>query len=70
MRRIIRGAAVLFLLLAGAAMPACGNHEGSTCTKTNDCGGGFICQPIQGRADNYCCPTPASSSGEANCHAP
>jgi hypothetical protein len=57
----------LTALLLASALSACGNHEGSTCTKTDDCGGGFICQPIQGRDATYCCPAPATSSKEANC---
>jgi hypothetical protein len=65
MKKAFSLAALLFLL----AVPACGNHEGSTCTKTDDCGGGFICQSIAGRSSNYCCPAPPESSDNQNCHA-
>ena len=68
MKKLMATATLLFALSAIAA--SCGgDKEGQACTKTDDCSGGTICQPIQGRTQTYCCPTPASSSKETNCQA-
>jgi len=48
---------------------ACGSGQGDECTKDTDCHSNLTCQPIQGRPKLYCCPTPATSSDYANCHA-
>ena len=45
------------------------SNEGGSCSKADDCGGNLTCQPITGRTGDYCCPTPASSSDQTNCHA-
>jgi hypothetical protein len=56
-------------LLVAAAM-ACGGddkNEGNACSQQSDCGGNLICQSIEGRTQDFCCPTPANSSPKANC---
>jgi hypothetical protein len=47
---------------------ACGPLQGQACQKDSDCGSNLSCQPIVGRASNFCCPTPPESSGYENCH--
>lgn len=65
-----RNLMMLMMLTAAMAATACGGGEqGDECSDKEDCKGGLICQPIKGRAKNYCCPTPAESSTEDNCHA-
>ena len=61
------------LALVGSLAVACGPaassnaNEGGSCSRASDCGGDLICQPIQGRQGDFCCPTPPQSSGHANC---
>jgi hypothetical protein len=59
----------LLMVAAGLGLSGCGGGEqGDECTKTEDCEHGLLCQPIKGRAKDYCCPTPPESSEETNCH--
>jgi hypothetical protein len=54
---------------AMVTIAACSGSQGDTCTTDSDCHSNLVCQPIQGRASLYCCPTPAESSDYASCHA-
>ncbi|MFI5302571.1 MAG: hypothetical protein ACHREM_31155 [Polyangiales bacterium] len=59
-------------LLVAAAM-ACGGidkNDGNACTQQSDCGSGLVCQPISGRNQDFCCPTPPTSSSQPNCSPP
>jgi hypothetical protein len=47
---------------------ACSGGQGDECSSDSDCHSTLQCQPIKGRAKNYCCPTPAESSDYGNCH--
>ena len=36
-----------------------GKGQGESCSSDGDCGGiGTVCQPVNGRGGNYCCPSP------------
>ncbi len=58
-------------LVAAALSSACagpmGKGEGDSCTTNDDCSSNLTCQPIYGRSQDYCCPTPPSTSKEQNC---
>jgi hypothetical protein len=60
--------AFFMVAFAGLAIAACSGGQGDTCSADNDCGANLTCQPIRGREKNFCCPTPAESSDETNCH--
>jgi hypothetical protein len=60
---------LLSLAFVSLAVAACGSGQGDTCSSDSDCGANLTCQPIKGRSSNYCCPTPAETSDESNCHA-
>jgi hypothetical protein len=66
--RAVVGAMMLGLVF-GAAAACAGDdkNEGDSCTQQSDCGGNLICQPISGRNQDFCCPTPSTSSTHANC---
>ena len=70
--KMIFAVAVVGSLVVGCGPAASQNHnEGGSCSKDDDnCGGALICQPIEGRVGNFCCPTPAYSSSHANCQSP
>ena len=58
-------------LVVAAAVTACvgpagGVGEGDVCSQ-DDCAQDLTCQPIPGRPQDYCCPTPASMSSKPNC---
>jgi hypothetical protein len=66
------------LSLVGAMVVGCvgetGKHQGEGCSSDSDCGGiGTVCQPVQGRSGDFCCPSPlvlpdgTFSSKETNC---
>ena len=61
-----------FVVFAVGLMAACagspGKGEGEACQGADDCAGQLVCQPIQGRTGDFCCPTPSSSSAQSNCH--
>jgi hypothetical protein len=62
---------VCVLMAVSATVIACSgdaHNEGGTCSTANDCGGNLSCQPVDGRQGNFCCPTPADTSKETNCH--
>jgi hypothetical protein len=67
------GKMIFAVAVVGALVVACGpadslNHnEGGSCAQDGDCGGLLVCQPIEGRQGDFCCPTPACSSGKENC---
>jgi hypothetical protein len=44
-----------------------GKGEGDSCSTADDCSSDLTCQYVQGRTGDFCCPTPAISSKEANC---
>jgi hypothetical protein len=44
-----------------------GKGEGDTCATADDCSSNLTCQSIAGRSGDFCCPTPADTSKEANC---
>ena len=58
--------------LVGALAAGCagqvGKGEGESCSRDEDCNNQLFCQPVQGRQGDFCCPAPATASGEANCH--
>jgi hypothetical protein len=60
----------LFALTAAYSI-ACagplGKGEGDECTG-DQCSSNLICQPIEGRSVDYCCPAPPTSSNAATCH--
>jgi|HubBroStandDraft_1064217.scaffolds.fasta_scaffold1308218_2 hypothetical protein len=62
---------VVALGLVGLFAQGCagdpGNSEGDSCSG-DDCYGNLICQPVQGRSGDYCCPAPNNSS-YTNCQA-
>jgi hypothetical protein len=60
--------ACFLVAFAGLAITACNGGQGDTCSDDTDCGPNLTCQPIKGRTKNFCCPTPAESSSETNCH--
>jgi hypothetical protein len=60
--------AVVFVASGACAGPL-GKGEGDSCTSFEDCSSNLTCQPIGGRQDRYCCPTPSDTSSDANCHA-
>ncbi len=69
--KTIFSVAVVGSLLVGCGPSASMNHnEGGACSVNDDCGGALICQPVEGRQGDYCCPTPAYSSSHANCQTP
>jgi hypothetical protein len=47
---------------------ACSSGQGDSCSTDNDCGANLTCQPVHGRDQNFCCPTPAEASDYQNCH--
>jgi hypothetical protein len=66
---------VLFLLVS-LALFAVGCHEGAEGDRCNpdliqsqsECNSGLTCQMPSTCAENYCCPTPASSSSNGYCN--
>ncbi len=60
-------------LVSAALSAACagpmGKGEGDSCTSADDCSSNLTCQPVTGRQGDFCCPTPPSTSKEANCQA-
>ena len=62
---------IAWILIAMApTFAACGaddSNEGKACSAADDCGGNLTCQPIQGRNQDYCCPTPANESKQSTC---
>jgi hypothetical protein len=67
---ITRGTALICaVVFAGACVLACSGAQGDECSADSDCHSTLTCQPIAGRAKNYCCPTPAEMSDYATCHA-
>ncbi len=65
------GRVVCVLAVVSAAVIACSGddkNEGGSCGSNSDCGGNLICQPVQGRKGDFCCPTPPTSSSQTNCH--
>lgn len=61
---------MLMVLATSMAAASCGGgDQGDECSDTEECKKGLICQPIKGRSQDYCCPTPPESSLEDNCHA-
>jgi hypothetical protein len=63
--RMVSGVAVVASLLI--ACSSGDENEGGSCTSNNDCGGNLVCQPIQGRQSDFCCPTPPTTSSHASC---
>ena len=67
---------VVAVLLVAAGMVALGNgcdggREGERCNpflSHNECGDGLSCQQPGTCAENYCCPTPATSSANPSCN--
>ena len=70
MRKIL---GVLVLASVGVLVACSGSGgilEGHPCGGSqDDCHNNLTCQPITGRSGDFCCPTPAESSSETNCHA-
>jgi hypothetical protein len=46
-----------------------GTSEGESCGGSDECSSNLTCQAVKGRSGDYCCPTPANTSKEDNCHA-
>lgn len=69
MRKIL---GVLVMLSVGVLVACSGTGgilEGNSCGgSSDDCHGNLTCQPIEGRVGDFCCPTPADSSSQSNCH--
>lgn len=43
--------------LVACAGPIGGKGEGESCSTEDECGSNLTCQPVDGRSEDYCCPT-------------
>jgi len=66
MASVVVGASLLAGLSSGCAGNQTGTSEGGGCTTNDQCDSELVCQPIQGRGGDFCCPAPLTYPGTGN----
>jgi hypothetical protein len=65
-RAALLGWGLITLGLAGVVVACEGGKAGDKCSTNNDCNTSLICQPVEGRDSDYCCPSEGPEQTGAN----